>query len=117
MSDDDSGFLVPPGLSGQLSRYFDENYDAALNWLGQLTPGSEGDGSSEPLIARKLAATIEVPDELLMDYGVIPDTRPPRPPLPWHWRVKWKVQAARTRLAEIAYRAIAGDWPDYGEDE
>lgn len=63
------------------------------------------------------AAYIEVPNELLMDYGVIPDTRPPRPPLPWRWRAKRKLRACREQAARIAYRAIAGDWPDNGEDD
>lgn len=66
---------------------------------------------SEPepeLLIQKDAVYIPVSEELLMDFGVIPDTRPPRPPVPWHRRLRWKLSAARTRAAEVAYRLISG---------
>ena len=62
------------------------------------------------------AAYIEVSNELLMDCGVIPDTRE-RKPIPWRWRAKWKIRAWRESAARVAYRAIAGQWPDGGEDD
>lgn len=75
-----SGFLVPPGLDGEV-------------------------------LMRKLSACIEVSDELLMDYGAIPDTRPPYRP-PWRTRLRWKTDRWRTRAARRAYKIIDGDWPD-----
>lgn len=65
------------------------------------------------LILRKLAMQIDVPDELLMDCGVIPDTRPPRPPMPWRRRLYWRISDQRERLARRAFRIIAGyEMPD-----
>jgi hypothetical protein len=49
-------------------------------------------------------------------WFVIPDTREHKP-LPWRWRLKQRIQGARTRLAEIAYRVVAGEWPRDGEDD
>jgi hypothetical protein len=62
------------------------------------------------------AAYIEVSNELLMDCGVIPDTRERRP-IPWRWRAKSKIREWRESAARVAYRAIAGQWPDNGEDD
>jgi hypothetical protein len=67
--------------------------------------------------AHKLSAVIEVPDELLMDAGLIPDTRPPLPPPTWRTRLRRKLGAWRERAARRAYKSIAGYWPDNGEDD
>lgn len=47
-------------------------------------------------------------DELLMDAGVIPDTRPPSPPPPWGRRMRNRADRWRESLARRAYRIIAG---------
>jgi hypothetical protein len=57
--------------------------------------------------ADKLSYVIQVPDELLMDAGVIPDTRVRRPPS-LRSRLRWRVAAARERAGGLAYRLIAG---------
>lgn len=103
------GFLVPP-----LAEWFDDHHAAALNFLGGLAPRADGE-SAEMLVAHKLTTVINVPDDLLMDMGFIPDTREHRP-VPWRWRLRWKVGAWRDRAARRAYKIIAGDWPDDGED-
>jgi hypothetical protein len=46
-------------------------------------------------------------DEMLMDCGVIPDTRP-KVKYPWRSRLRWRFAEARERLASRAYRLIAG---------
>jgi hypothetical protein len=73
--------------------------------------------AGEPLNVRKLSAVIEVPDELLMDYGLIPDTRPKPPPPSWRTRLRWKRDEWRERTARRAYKVIAGYWPDNGKDD
>lgn len=78
--------------------------------VAESWPSAEPEG--EPLIVRKLSSVIEVPDELLMAYGVIPDTRPPLPPTPWRWRLRNRVSNWRERTARRAYKVIAGYWPD-----
>jgi len=65
-------------------------------------------GAPADLAVRKLSAIAQVPDELLMDMGAIPDTRPPRPPLPRKWRMRNRVAGWRERLAGRAYKIIAG---------
>jgi hypothetical protein len=68
---------------------------------------------SEPdpeLLIQKHAAYIEVPEELLMDYGAIPDTRAHRT-VPKRTRMRWWLAGKRTRAAELAYHLIAGEDP------
>jgi hypothetical protein len=71
-----------------------------------------GEPFSFAMNTSKLSASIAVPNELLMDYGVIPDTRPPLPPPSWRTRLRWKIGDWRTRAARRAYKIIDGDWPD-----
>ena len=86
------GFLVPPGY-----------------WYSHL--------ENAELNARKLTSYIDVPNELLMADGLIPDTRPPRPPTPWRWRMRSRISGWREQAARAAYRVIAGYWPRDGEDD
>ena len=85
--------------------------------LGGTRPAGEwAQNTSEPVRILKAATIIQVPDELLMDAGVIPDTRPPRPPLPWRTRLRYRIGDWRESLARRAYRIIAGyEVPDYDE--
>ena len=73
------------------------------------------------LISRKVSAVIEVSNELLMDYGIIPDTRPKPPPLPWRARARRKIAGTvadwREQTARRAYKIIAGEWPDDREGD
>jgi hypothetical protein len=58
-------------------------------------------GDDEVLRAVKFGSYIQVSDELLMDQGLIPDTRPPVPPPPWRTRLCWWVEGRRERVGEI----------------
>jgi hypothetical protein len=102
-----------------LGRWFDEMMPQALRWFDEaaLTEG-EGHLVPPPFLdsVRKMSATMLVPNELLMDQGVIPDTRE-HEPVPWRSRLRWKIRDARTRLGQIAYRVAAGEWPPDGEDD
>ena len=63
------------------------------------------------LFITKHVAHILVSEEMLMDCGVIPDTRPPPPPpppVPWRRRLRWRLADARERAAARAYRLISG---------
>lgn len=60
------------------------------------------------LLVTKHTAHILVSEEMLMDCGVIPDTRPPPPPVPWRRRLRWRLADARERAAALAYRLISG---------
>jgi hypothetical protein len=106
--------------------WFAKNMPDAERWLQQLAaepvagrPNVEPMG--EPIVVRKLTGFIEVSDDLLMDYGVIPDTRPKPPPPPWRTRLRRKITATvanlRERAARRAYKIIAGEWPDNGEGD
>lgn len=55
----------------------------------------------------KHAAYVPVSDELLMDAGVIPDTRPPVR-IPWHRRLRWRWQEWRERFGRKVGGWIAG---------
>jgi hypothetical protein len=97
------GFLVPPGFTAQLAAYFREHPADPDAWAD--------------LPVRKLAGYIEVSDDLAMDAGLIPDTRPKPPPPSWRTRFRWKRAEWRERAARRAYKIIAGDWPDDREDD
>lgn len=116
-------------MSG-IDDYFARMMPDAMQWLeDQATaepfafgrPVAPGDPvspfSQVSLDARKLSASIVVPDELLMDYGLIPDTRPKPPPPSWRTRLRRKLGDWRERAARRAFKAIAGYWPDNGEDD
>jgi hypothetical protein len=75
---------------------------------GFLVPPGMLEGLHDAL---KLTAYIEVSDELFTHV------RRPLPPLPWRWRLRNRVTSWREQTARRAYRAIAGDWPDDGEDD
>lgn len=77
------GFLVPPGMAGELMRQLREHFAAMDAWYdSQLAPA---------------------------------------PPQPWHRRARRalsrKAQAWRGRAARRAYKIIAGDWPDDGQED
>jgi hypothetical protein len=52
---------------------------------------------------RKMTAYQPISEELAMEYGLIPDTRPPAPRPSWRQRARWRVAAlvrpVRLRLA------------------
>lgn len=52
---------------------------------------------------RRFGYSMPISDELAMEYGLIPDTRPPAPRPSWRQRVRWRFQRAvrpvRLRLA------------------
>lgn len=81
---------------------------------GTLTPEMTAHAMDQ-IWARKLSAIMVVPDELLMDAGIIPDTRP-RVPIPWRTRLRYRIDDWRERMARRAYRLIAGYDPPEPED-
>ena len=103
----ESGFLVPPGPTSAFSAYFDEHMPAVLAYLDQLEPVT-GQPAIVPFIAAtKQVSYIEVPNELLMDAGLIPDTREHKP-VPRRTRLRWWLGTQRERAAELAYRLVSG---------
>jgi hypothetical protein len=70
--------------------------------------------AGQELLLDKQACYIQVPNELLMDCGVIPDTRTHKPPSRRD-RIRWSSAAPRDRATRWAYRRIAGyDVPESG---
>lgn len=111
-----------------LTDYFAKMMPAAEQWFAEQARGTAPEPSAdgflvpsgmheELLEAVKLSSFIQIPDELAMAYGLIPDTRPKPPPMPWRWRLRNRVTGWRERAARRAYKLIAGDWPDNGEDD
>jgi hypothetical protein len=70
------------------------------------TPDS--DDANGWLIPPLLATQIEVSTDLLMDFGVILDTRPPLPPPSRRTRLRRKIEAIRLAVARRAYELISG---------
>ncbi|MER7126765.1 hypothetical protein [Micrococcus luteus] len=66
----------------------------------------------EELRVRKISYFAPISEELLMEYGLIPDTRPAPPPPPWHRRLCWTIARFRLRLGAW----IAGVRPEEWED-
>lgn len=94
------------------------------DWFAKMMPDAEKwirEMSAEPVVGRpavepmnelptvrKISSVVQVPNELLMDAGLIPDTRPKPPPLPWRWRVRNRIADWRERAACRAFKIIAG---------
>lgn len=79
-----------------------------IDWLPAAEPPDAETASHGELLITKNVVQIEVSEDLLMDCGVIPDTRPPRKPPTRRERFRWWRAAARERAACWAYRRIAG---------
>lgn len=62
------------------------------------------------------AMQLDISDDLLMDFGVIPDTRPPLPPPSLRTRWRRRIADLRGRAARYAYKLIAGYDP-YDDDD
>ncbi len=68
--------------------------------------------TDEPVItAYKATAYLPIPDEMAMEYGLIPDTRPPAPAPRWRDRIRWRLSELRERAAVLAFRVVAGRDP------
>jgi hypothetical protein len=68
------------------------------------------DDEEDPvIIPRKIASYISVDEELLMDMGIIPDTRPILPPPSIRTRFRWWRAQQRERLGQWAYVKISGE--------
>ena len=106
-------YMVPPGFAEELEKLYP--WQERLFWsvLADTKPVVARErvmpeGEPADLTVTRLSAFISVPDELLMDAGVIPDMRPARPPMPWRRRLHWRIALARTALAYRAFEVIAG---------
>jgi hypothetical protein len=67
-----------------------------------------GPMSDEEFMVRKLSAVVPMSEELAMERGLIPDTRPPAPPIPWSRRLRWRVDAAVAQARLRVGSRIAG---------
>lgn len=66
----------------------------------------------EPLAAVKYGPMIPVSLDMLMNEGLIPDTRPPAPPAPWRRRLRSRISSAVWRARTRISNRIAGRGPD-----
>lgn len=73
----------------------------------QLPPGYTATFDDTPLSIQKPAAHLVVSEDLLMDAGVIPDTRPPVRVSRWI-RLRWAWRAWRERVGRKVGGWIAG---------
>jgi hypothetical protein len=60
------------------------------------------------LLVKKMQALIPISYELLMDLGVIPDTRPPRKPPTRRERFRWWRSGLRDRFSIWLYERVSG---------
>lgn len=105
---------IEPAFREAIQEYLDH---LARTTQERLTGGmTSGPFASGELLVQKHTCPIEVPEELLMDLGVIPDTRPPRPPPSRRTRFRWWLAGQRERAARAAYRLIAGYDPPGGDE-
>lgn len=83
------------------------NFTGLLAMLGSEWKSSEdaaGDVRDEEFTVRKISATLPISEELAMEYGFIPDTRPTPPPPTWRQRVRAKV---RHKINNLRWRVAA----------
>lgn len=74
----------------------------------QLREAIGGLAESTATPVMKLGVTLPVSEELLMDHGIIPDTRPPAPPIPRLRRARWAVSDWVWRQRRRAASKLAG---------
>lgn len=89
--------------------------EAVRRSVGDLTVPEEIKAQLPHLTIHKTAAYMPVSEDVLMDEGVIPDTRPPVK-IRWRTRLRWRTTTARERLGLWAYWVITGDRIKTDED-
>ncbi|MGI5286623.1 hypothetical protein ACQEVF_25245 [Nonomuraea polychroma] len=69
--------------------------------------------SDETFEVKKISFHMPISEELAMEYGLIPDTRPPVR-IPWRRRIHWRIQEAiahaRLRLGARIAGVHPQDW-------
>lgn len=95
----------------------------AREWLGKAGVPVAGLATPEEIKARlpqltvrKVEGYLPIPEEILMDEGVIPDTRP-KVKIRWRTRLRWRVNHGRERFGLWAYWKITGDHIRTDDDE
>ncbi len=92
------------------------------NWLSENLPLDPGDNHDEANLVppafleetKVMSAPMYISLDMLMDYGVIPDTREYEP-MSVYWRIRFKISDFRYWLAVHACRLIVGYWPQDDE--
>lgn len=72
--------------------------------------------NDEQYNVRKIGQFVPISDELAMEYGLIPDTRPPSPPPSRRQRIRWWV-ARTVRPWRLAVAARIGGTTRAGMEE
>lgn len=95
-----TGERIVAGVTDDVLAAFDRERS---DFLAALDRGLVATNPVADVTATKVGFSMSVSTDMAMDYGLIPDTRPPRP-LPSRWqRLRWtwrdKRQSARMRLA------------------
>jgi hypothetical protein len=75
------------------------------------------DAPEPELTVHKAVGYMVASKEMLMDCGVIPDTRPPPPPPTWQEKLRRRAAKLRDAAARQAYRRIAGHDIEPGDDD
>jgi hypothetical protein len=79
----------------------------------RMPSGMAGDEPQATQISyRKLSYLTSMSEDLAMDYGLIPDTRPKPPPPPWYWRLRWRVAELIANVRLRVGARIAGVNPE-----
>lgn len=87
---------------------FQRFIDEAVAKLQPLAPpGTRLEFDQTPITATKASAYLPVSQDLLMDAGVIPDTRP-KVHIPWWRRARWRIRDWRERVGRKVGGWIAG---------
>ena len=81
--------------------------EAASKLDAHLPTGSAATSDDAAIEVVKLGHNVLMSDELLMDAGVIPDTRP-RVRVPWHRRLRWRWAEWRERTGRKVGSWVAG---------
>lgn len=93
-------------------------YLEATTGANGLRAGDWPQQTTEPprITVHKVEGYIPISEELLMDEGAIPDTRP-KVKIRWRTRLRWRVNHGRERFGLWAYWKITGDRIRTDDDE
>jgi len=95
-------------VTNEFQRWLEETSEQVTGNLDQPGGLQDIDYSKVEIFPQKVQGYIQIPEEFLMDEGVIPDTRPKPPKPTWRPRFYWWRSRKKEALAYWIYEKLTG---------
>lgn len=113
------GQMVPDSWRDQLDEYLRQTAASLPGWILGADPAYEPKFQYREMVIDQKSVMVPIPESYLMDYGIIPDTRPRYVPKRETFRQAMRRRRVQLRdwLAVKAYETISGEtFPDEDDD-